>query len=64
VRLLEGLAQPNEEVELSLSYYNTMTTWININKLLTLFGLTRDTFFGAAGADFKSAPADTFLCYD
>ena len=47
VRLLEGLAQPHEEDELSLSYYNTMTTWINIDKLLTLFGLTRALLFTA-----------------
>jgi UDP-N-acetylglucosamine pyrophosphorylase len=45
VRLLEGLAQPHEEDELSLSYYNTMTTWINIDKLLLLFGLTRAILF-------------------
>lgn len=42
VRLLEGLAQPHEEDELLLSYYNTMTTWINVDKLLHIFGLTRD----------------------
>ena len=42
IRLLEGLAQPKEEDELNLSYYNSMTTWINIDKLLALFGLTRD----------------------
>ena len=47
VRLLEGLAQPHEEDELSLSYYNTMTTWINIDKLLLLFGLTRASLFTA-----------------
>ncbi|WP_205500851.1 UTP--glucose-1-phosphate uridylyltransferase [Rufibacter psychrotolerans] len=41
VRLLEGLAQPREEDELNLSYYNTMTTWIQIDPLLALFGLTR-----------------------
>ena len=41
-RLLEGLALPNEEDEFALSYYNTMTTWIDIDQLLTLFGLTRD----------------------
>lgn len=41
VRLLEGLAQPHDEDELSLSYYNTLTTWINIDKLLFLFGLKR-----------------------
>ncbi|WP_207509108.1 UTP--glucose-1-phosphate uridylyltransferase [Telluribacter humicola] len=42
IRLLEGLAQPREEDELNLSYYNTMTTWIQIDPLLQLFGLTRD----------------------
>ncbi len=32
VRLLEGLAMPREEDEFSLSYYNTMTTWIDIDE--------------------------------
>jgi hypothetical protein len=41
IRLLEGLAQPREDDELSLSYYSTMTTWIHIDKLLKIFGLTR-----------------------
>ncbi|HOT52030.1 MAG TPA: UTP--glucose-1-phosphate uridylyltransferase, partial [Candidatus Hydrogenedentes bacterium] len=41
VRLLEGLAQPREEDELKLRYYNSMTTWIQIDPLLALFGLTR-----------------------
>lgn len=41
VRLLEGLAQPREEIELSLRYYNSMTTWIQIDPLLELFGLSR-----------------------
>jgi hypothetical protein len=41
LRLLEGLAQPREEDELGLSYYNTMTTWVQIDPLLALFGLTR-----------------------
>ena len=40
-RLLEGLALPNEEDEFALSYYNTMTTWIDVDQLLALFGLTR-----------------------
>jgi hypothetical protein len=47
VRLLEGLAQPHEEDELNLSYYNSMTTWINIDGLLRLFGLTRETLQAA-----------------
>jgi hypothetical protein len=42
IRILEGLAQPKEEDELNLSYYNSMTTWIQVDKLLGLFGLTRD----------------------
>lgn len=41
-RLLEGLAMPREEDEFILSYYNSMTTWIDIDKLLGLFGLNRD----------------------
>ncbi|MVN23162.1 UTP--glucose-1-phosphate uridylyltransferase [Mucilaginibacter arboris] len=42
LRLLEGLAQPREEDELNLSYYNSNTTWIQIDSLLKLFGLTRE----------------------
>jgi len=41
VRLVEGLAMPREEAEFDLSYYNTLTTWIDIDKLLAAFRLTR-----------------------
>jgi len=41
VRLLEGLAVPREEDEFKLSYYNSATTWIDIDKLLALFALSR-----------------------
>jgi UTP--glucose-1-phosphate uridylyltransferase len=41
VRLVEGLAMPNEEDEFKLSYYNSMTTWIDIDRLLEVFGLSR-----------------------
>jgi hypothetical protein len=41
VRLIEGLALPREEVEFSLSFYNSSTTWIDIDQLLTAFNLTR-----------------------
>jgi hypothetical protein len=41
VRLLEGLAMPREEDEFGLSYYNSMTTWIDLDQLLAAFGLTR-----------------------
>ena len=40
-RLLEGLAQPREDVEFRLRYYNTLTTWVEIDGLLAAFGLTR-----------------------
>lgn len=45
VRILEGLAQPREEDELGLSYYNSMTTWINLDRLLEMFELKRDDLF-------------------
>jgi len=31
-RLVEGLAMPREEAEFDLSYYNTLTTWIDIDR--------------------------------
>ncbi|MEO6063693.1 MAG: UTP--glucose-1-phosphate uridylyltransferase [Thermoflexales bacterium] len=40
-RIVEGLAMPREEDEFRLSYYNTMTTWIDIDGFLALFGLKR-----------------------
>ncbi len=49
VRLLEGLAQPREETEFALRYYNTLTTWVNIDGLLGAFQLTR--------ADLANDPA-------
>src|SRR5207253_9636755 len=39
---VEGLALPREEDEFALSYYNTLTTWVTIDRLLALLGLTRD----------------------
>jgi hypothetical protein len=41
VRILEGLTMPREEDEFHLSYYNTLTTWIEIDQLLAAFQLTR-----------------------
>ena len=46
LRLLEGLAQPREEDEFKLSYYNSLTTWIHIEKLLALFSLKREDLYG------------------
>lgn len=42
IRLIEGLALPDEKIEFSLSYYNTNTFWIDIDQLLSAFGLNRD----------------------
>ena len=33
---------PREELEFALSYYNSNTCWIDLEKLLTAFGLTRE----------------------
>jgi hypothetical protein len=41
VRLAEGLAMPREEAEFTLSYYNTLTTWIDLDQLLRAFELSR-----------------------
>ena len=41
LELVEGLAMPDEEAEFALSYYNSMTTWIRIDALLEVFGLSR-----------------------
>ena len=41
IRIVEGLAMPREEAEFGLSYYNSMTTWIDIDRLLAAFGLSR-----------------------
>jgi hypothetical protein len=41
LRLLEGLALPQEEIEFRLSYYNSNTSWLHIDQLLAVFGLSR-----------------------
>lgn len=41
VRLVEGMALPREEDEFALSYYNSNTCWIDIDRLLALFALSR-----------------------
>ena len=40
-RLVEGLAMPNDEAEFNLTFYNSMTTWIDIDLLLASFDLKR-----------------------
>jgi galactokinase/mevalonate kinase-like predicted kinase len=41
-RLLEGLAQPRENTEFKLRYYNTLTTWVHIDRFLSVAGLNRN----------------------
>ncbi len=41
LRIVEGLALPREDDEFNLTYYNSNTCWIDVDRLLTLFGLTR-----------------------
>jgi hypothetical protein len=58
-RLVEGLAMPREEDEFELSYYNTLTTWIDLDKLLSVFGLTAGGLADAetVGAAIRRAAA-------
>jgi hypothetical protein len=41
LRLIEGLALPDERVEFDLSFYNSSTTWVTIDELLKVFELDR-----------------------
>ena len=50
-RLLEGLSMPREQDEFKLSFYNSMTTWIDIDQLLAVFELTRGDLGDAAKID-------------
>ena len=47
IRLIEGMALPDEKIEFNLSYYNTNTFWIDIDKLLLSFGLMRNDLYNA-----------------
>ena len=48
LRLLEGLAMPREEDEFALSYYNSNTSWVHIDRLLAAMGLSRSDLGEAA----------------
>jgi hypothetical protein len=43
LRLVEGMAFPYEAIEFDLSYYNSSTFWIDIDRLLAAFGLSRES---------------------
>ena len=65
VRLIEGLALPAEEVEFDLSWYNTGTMWIDIDRILAAFGLVRadldDEAKVAAGVRALAARMPTYI---
>jgi hypothetical protein len=56
-RLVEGLAMPREEAEFVLTYYNTLTTWIDLDRLLEAFGLSREDFAPGANGEEKITTA-------
>jgi hypothetical protein len=47
-RLIEGMALPSQEIEARLSLYNSNTVWIDIDRLLDAFGLSRPDMADAA----------------
>lgn len=57
LRLVEALALPREEDELSLSHASSMSTWVEIDPFLALLGLTR-----AALADGPRVEAAADAC--
>ena len=65
LRLLEGLAIPREEDEFTLSYYNSNTSWLHLDKLLAVFGLTRQDMHDpakvAAGIRSVAARMPTYI---
>jgi hypothetical protein len=54
-RLVEGLAMAREEDEFRLRYYNSMTTWIDIDHLLAAFGLVRADILAEDDARISAA---------
>ena len=65
VRLVEGLAMPREEAEFALRYYNTLTTWIDLDQLLAAFELHRNDLGNeekvAAGIRTLAAKMPTYI---
>jgi hypothetical protein len=51
IRLVEGLAFPNEELESQLRFYNSATYWVDVDDLLALFGLGRGDLSAAERVD-------------
>ncbi|MGD0360932.1 MAG: UTP--glucose-1-phosphate uridylyltransferase [Bryobacteraceae bacterium] len=55
VRLVEGLALPDERIEFQLSYYNSATYWIDLDRLLPVFSLTRADLMNPGSHDRVAA---------
>src|SRR4029453_14856147 len=55
-RLVEGLALPDDELESRLSYYNSATYWVDIDRLLDVFGLTRERLEDSVRANDAGPP--------
>jgi hypothetical protein len=64
-RIVEGLAMPREADEFKLRFYNTLSTWIDIDQLLAAFGLVRSDLGGeakvAAGIRSLAARMPTYV---
>ncbi|HBM78526.1 MAG TPA: UTP--glucose-1-phosphate uridylyltransferase, partial [Verrucomicrobiales bacterium] len=43
LRLVEGLAMPESYSEYGLSYFNSMTSWVDLDQYLSLLGLDRES---------------------
>ncbi|RFC43087.1 MAG: hypothetical protein DVB28_001665 [Verrucomicrobia bacterium] len=54
-RIVEGLSMPRESDEFRLRYYNTMTTWVDIDRLLGAFGLNRADILAGDDAQISAA---------
>lgn len=61
VQLLEGLASPREADEFKLRFYNSMTTWIDIDQTLVYFGLSRDSISDPVAVDSAITRAATAM---
>jgi len=61
LRLVEGLALPREEQELGLRWYNTMTTWIDVDRMLALFGVSREALQHNAASGALGSATDAAI---
>merc|ERR1711933_485828 len=48
IRPVESFALPREEDELALSYYNSLSCWIDIDQLLEVFKLSREDLLSSS----------------